>query len=71
MEAAMAARSVAWDTGEAIPGTAFRHMIKAADTGRRFSAQSAVLKAGELVIPQSRRDEDEFGPRPMIKSTPI
>jgi mannose-6-phosphate isomerase-like protein (cupin superfamily) len=56
----MAARSVGWDTGEAIPGTPFRHMIKAADTGSRFSAQLAVVKAGELVIPHSHRDEDEF-----------
>ena len=56
----MAARSVGWDTGEAIPGTPFRHMIKAADTGRRFSAQSAVVKAGELLIPHFHRDEDEF-----------
>jgi hypothetical protein len=30
----MAARSVAWVTGEAIPGTPFRHMIRSADTGR-------------------------------------
>jgi hypothetical protein len=56
----MAERSVAWDTGEAISGTPFRHMIKAADTGSRFSAQLAVVKAGELIIPHSHRDEDEF-----------
>ena len=56
----MAAGSVAWDTGEAIPGTTFRHMIKAADTGGRFSTQSTVLRPGELVIPHSHRDEDEF-----------
>jgi hypothetical protein len=49
MEEAMAARSVAWDTGEAIPGTAFRHMIQAADTGRRFSIQSAVLRPGRQI----------------------
>lgn len=45
----MAVRSVAWDAGEAIPGTYFRHMIKAADTDGRFSSQSAVLGPGELV----------------------
>ena len=47
----MAARSVAWDTGEPIPRTPFRHLIKAADTDGRFSAQSAVVPAGRLVIP--------------------
>lgn len=56
----MTAQSIAWDTGEAIPGTSFRHLIKAADTGGRFSTQSAVLKPGRLVIPHSHRDEDEF-----------
>jgi quercetin dioxygenase-like cupin family protein len=56
----MAARSVAWDTGEPIPGTPFRHLIRAADTGGRFSTQSAILKPGKLVIPHSHRDEDEF-----------
>jgi hypothetical protein len=50
MEETMAAGSVAWDTGEAIPGTTFRHMIKAVDTGGRFSTQSTVLRPGELVI---------------------
>jgi quercetin dioxygenase-like cupin family protein len=60
MEETMAARSVAWDTGEAISGTTFRHMIKAADTDGRFSAQSTVLRPGELVMPHSHRDEDEF-----------
>jgi quercetin dioxygenase-like cupin family protein len=59
-EGAMAARSVAWDTGEPIPGTPFRHLIRAADTGGRFSTQSAILKPGKLVIPHSHRDEDEF-----------
>ena len=34
----MAARSVAWDTGEAIPGTDFRHMIMSAGTGGVFYA---------------------------------
>jgi hypothetical protein len=29
--------TVAWGSGEAISGTTFRHMIKAADTGGRFS----------------------------------
>ena len=43
MEETMAVRSVAWDTGEAIHGTYFRHMIKTADTGGRFSTLSAVL----------------------------
>ena len=56
----MAARSVAWDTGEAIPRTPFRHLIKAADTDGRFSVQSAVIRAGKLVIPHSHRYEDEF-----------
>jgi hypothetical protein len=40
----MVARSVAWDTGGSYPWNAFRHMITSADTGGRFSAQSAVLK---------------------------
>ena len=44
----MPAGSVAWDTGEAITGTTFRHMIKAADTGGLFSIQSTVLRPGEL-----------------------
>jgi quercetin dioxygenase-like cupin family protein len=56
----MAERSVAWDTGEAIPGTYFRHMITAADTGGRFSTLSAVLGPGDLTPPHSHRDEDEF-----------
>ena len=56
----MTARSVAWNTGEPIPGTPFRQMIKAADTGGRFSSQSAVLRPGELVIPHSHQYEDEF-----------
>ena len=56
----MAARSVAWDSGDAIPGTDFRHMITSADTGGRFSSQSAVLMPGELVPPHTHRDEDEF-----------
>jgi len=56
----MAARSLAWDTGEPIPGTPFRHLIKAADTGGRFSTQSAVLGPGRLVMPHTHRDEDEF-----------
>jgi quercetin dioxygenase-like cupin family protein len=56
----MAARSLAWDTGESIPGTDFRQMITSVDTGGRFSSQSAVLGPGELVPPHSHRDEDEF-----------
>jgi quercetin dioxygenase-like cupin family protein len=60
MEEIMTARSVAWDTGEAIPGTYFRHMIRAADTGGRFSSLSAVLAPGDLTPPHSHRDEDEF-----------
>jgi quercetin dioxygenase-like cupin family protein len=56
----MTARSVAWDTGEAIPGSPFRHMITAADTGGRFSTLSVVLGPGDLVLPHSHRDEDEF-----------
>jgi hypothetical protein len=45
MEETMTVRSVAWNTGEPIPGTPFRQMIKADDTGGRFSSQSAVLRA--------------------------
>ena len=57
----MAARSVAWDTGEFIPGTDFRQMITSADTGGRFSSQSAVLGPGESwSLPHTHRDEDEF-----------
>jgi hypothetical protein len=46
-------RSVAWDDGEAIPGTPFRHLIRAADTEGRFSTQSS---AGSL-----RRPFEEMG----------
>jgi mannose-6-phosphate isomerase-like protein (cupin superfamily) len=60
MEKIMTARSVAWDTGEAIPGTYFRHMIRTADTGGRFSSLSAILGPGDLTPPHSHRDEDEF-----------
>ena len=60
MEEIMTARSVAWNTGEAIPGSPFRRMITAADTGGRFSTLSAVLEPGDLVLPHSHRDEDEF-----------
>ena len=56
----MSARSVSWDNGPAIPGTVFRHLITADDTGGRFSAQSAVLAPRELVIPHSHEREDEF-----------
>ena len=56
----MSARSVSWDNGPAIPGTGFRHLITADDTGGRFSAQSAVLAPRELVIPHSHEREDEF-----------
>ena len=56
----MTARSVAWDTGAPIPGTPFRQMITADDTEGRFSSQSAVLRPGELVIPHSHQNEDEF-----------
>ena len=56
----MAERSVAWDDGEPIPGTPFRHLIRAADTEGRFSAQSAVLAPGTLVMPHSQKNEDEF-----------
>jgi quercetin dioxygenase-like cupin family protein len=45
---------------EAIPGSPFRRMITAADTGGRFSTLSAVLGPGDLVLPHSHRDEDEF-----------
>ena len=56
----MTARSVAWHTGEPIPGTSFRHLIRAADTEGRFSTQSAVLRPGKLVIPHTHQNEDEF-----------
>lgn len=56
----MAGRQVAWDTGERIPGTPFRHLIKGADTEGRFSTQSAVLPPGKLVVPHSHQHEDEF-----------
>lgn len=56
----MAEQSVAWDTGEPIPGTPFRHLIRAADTEGRFSTQSAVLRPGKLVVPHSHQNEDEF-----------
>ncbi|MEO8829162.1 cupin domain-containing protein [Lapillicoccus sp.] len=53
-------RSVSWDSGDQIPGTPFRHLIKAADTGDRFSAQSATIPPGLLVFPHSHVHEDEF-----------
>ena len=56
----MPERSVTWDSGETIPGTPFRHLIKAADTEGRFSTQSVVLASGKLVVPHSHRHEDEF-----------
>ena len=56
----MSARSVSWDSGPAIPGTVFRQLITADDTGGRFSSQSAVLSPRELVIPHSHEREDEF-----------
>jgi hypothetical protein len=56
----MVQRSVAWDSGEPIPGTPFRHLVKGSDTEGRFSTQSAVLGPGKLVVPHSHRHEDEF-----------
>ena len=56
----MTERSVAWDGGEPIPGTPFRHLVKSVDTEGRFSTQSVVLGAGKLVVPHSHRYEDEF-----------
>ena len=56
----MTGRSVAWDTGEPIPGTSFRHLIRAADTEGRFSTQSAVLQPGRLVLPHTHQNEEEF-----------
>ena len=35
-------------------------MIRAADTGGRFSTLSAVLGPGDLAPPHSHKDEDEF-----------
>src|SRR6476660_5432329 len=54
------ARSVAWNSGELIRGTPFRHLVRAADTDGRFSSQSVVLGAGRLVVPHSHKNEDEF-----------
>jgi quercetin dioxygenase-like cupin family protein len=56
----MTQQPVAWNTGEPIPGTSFRQMVAAADTQGRFSAQSAVLKPGRLVVPHTHQYEDEF-----------
>jgi CheB methylesterase len=47
---AIAERSVAWDSGEPIPGTPFRHLVKAADTEGRFSCQS-VGSSGPTTTP--------------------
>ena len=52
--------SVAWDTGDPIPGTPFRHLVRAGNTEGRFSTQSAVLRAGQLVVPHAHLNEDEF-----------
>jgi quercetin dioxygenase-like cupin family protein len=52
--------AVGWDTGVPIPGSPFRHLIRGSDTGGRFSAQSAVLPAGQLVMPHTHSREDEF-----------
>jgi quercetin dioxygenase-like cupin family protein len=56
----MTARTVAWDTGEPIPGTPFRRLIDAGATDGRFSSQSAVLRPGQLVVPHVHDHEDEF-----------
>jgi quercetin dioxygenase-like cupin family protein len=56
----MTARSVSWDSGPPIPGTIFRQLIAADDTGGRFSSQSAVVAPRALVIPHSHEREDEF-----------
>jgi quercetin dioxygenase-like cupin family protein len=56
----MTRRPVAWNAGEQIPGTPFRHLVAAADTQGRFSAQSAVLRPGRLVVPHTHQYEDEF-----------
>lgn len=56
----MTARTVRWDTGEVIPGTGFRHLVTSAETDGRFSAQSAVLDPGRLVLPHSHELEDEI-----------
>jgi hypothetical protein len=58
MEETMTARSVAWDTGEAIPGSPFRRMITAADTGRRFStlfSSTRTRRPGPSSLTQRRR----------------
>ena len=56
----MDAHTTTWDTGAPIPGTVFRQLVTAADTGGRFSLQSAVIRPRELVVPHVHRDEDEF-----------
>lgn len=56
----MAARSVGWDSGDAIPGTVFRHLVRADDTDGRFSCQSAVVAPRHLVMPHMHEYEDEF-----------
>lgn len=49
-----------WDEGDPIVGTPFRHMVMADETGGAFSAQSAVMAPGELVVPHTHTREDEF-----------
>ena len=57
----MTARSVAWNTGEAIPRYPFRRMITAANAGRQDAGPCRqILGPGDLVLPHSQRDEDEF-----------
>ena len=49
-----------WDEGEPIIGSPFRHLIRAAQTEGRFSAQSAVLTPRTLIVPHTHTREDEF-----------
>ena len=56
----MTALSVAWNTGDPIPGTPFRRLIDADETQGRFSSQSAVLRPGQVVVPHTHDREDVF-----------
>ena len=52
--------SVRWDEGSPIVGTPFRNLVAAEETRGAFSAQSAVMAPGELVVPHTHTREDEF-----------
>ncbi len=52
--------SLRWDEGDPIPGTPFRQLVTGDETASAFSAQSAVMAPGELVVPHTHTREDEF-----------